>query len=64
MEIYAAMYWPIIYLYGLFQDNLFNVISQTKLMQLLQHSVADPGFPVGGVWTPVAAKFRKICMSK
>ena len=33
--------------------------------------VADPGFPVvggvdlvGGAWTPEAATFRKICMSK
>ena len=29
-------------------------------------SVADPGFPVGGggVWTPEAATFCQICMSK
>ena len=34
-------------------------------------SAADPGFPVGGrgprrrgAWTPEAATFRKICMSK
>ena len=34
-------------------------------------TVADPGFPVGGghgprrgAWTPEAAMFRKICMSK
>ena len=35
-------------------------------------SVADPGFPVGGrgprggggAWTPEAAKFHKVCMSK
>ena len=27
-------------------------------------SVADPGLPVGGAWTPEAATFRKICMSK
>ena len=35
-----------------------------------QSAVADPGFPVGGrgpcrgAWTPEAATFRKICMSK
>ena len=34
------------------------------------HAVADPGFPVGGrgprrgAWTPEAATFHKICMSK
>ena len=33
-------------------------------------TVADPGFPVGGVdlvrgaWTPEAVTFRKFCMSK
>ena len=34
-------------------------------------SVADPGFPtgggvdlVGGTWTPEAATFRRICVSK
>ena len=27
-------------------------------------AVADPGFPVGGTWTPEAVTFRKFCMSK
>ena len=40
-------------------------------LTLLPLPVADPGFPVGGgvdlvggAWTPEAAMFHKICMSK
>ena len=39
-------------------------------MFIFHFSVADPGFPVGGLgprrgaWTPEAVTFRKICMSK
>ena len=29
-----------------------------------QLAVADPGFPVGGAWTPEAVTFQKMCMSK
>ena len=40
------------------------------MLKKAQTTVADPGFPVGGmdlvegVWTPDVATFHKICMSE
>ena len=58
---------------GVIQWNLCFTTTP-KILELLaicrQTPVVDPGFPVGGrgprrgAWTPKAATFRKICMSK
>ena len=42
-------------------------VSELKLLCNLRYNripVADPGFPVRGAWSPEAATFSKICMSK
>ena len=46
-------------------DIFMHILHQNTASSIKDVSVADPGFPVGGgAWTPEAAMFRKICMSK